>query len=209
MSTLLFQIVFIPNLLSLVPFFEGAGRSFPRLLVFGFDLFHNQRNIFLEPNVSSHQTPPKTDSPKLYQFSALLGLHALMCTHTHTHTLICISWSSGSGSRQHKPIPLPLSANKWPPAGRKKGTVRSALNHFQLIPLPSSLLEGTVFSWGVCAWRGPLWHRWRTDIDLLSSRTMFMAVGPHSQTCWHWGGRGESLIKSLSTSPRVRNANKY
>lgn len=82
-----------------------------------------------------------------------------------SRTCACVyAHSGGTGGAQCKPIPLWLSANKWLPAGWKKGMVRNALNHFQLIAPtqskanPSSFLRSdlkrTVSPWSV--WRGHL-----------------------------------------------------
>lgn len=111
--------------------------------------FPRPMRYFLGLNVSKHQKWLSTQNG--INFSLVRPPHS----HSHTHT-------SQASSRQCKPIPVSLSANKWLPAGWKKGTVRNALNHFQLIP-PPPCLKGQFFH-GVCVWRGPLWLWWHTQI---------------------------------------------
>lgn len=143
---------------------------------------------FLERNVSSHQK--WLSSQNGINFSLVRPPSFYVRTYTLTQ------WSGSS--RQCKPIPLLLSANKWLPAGWKKGTVRNALNHFQLIPPPLCLkgLKKDSFSmW--CVWRGTYAASWlwgHTDIDLSSSWTTCMAGRPHTRPV----GIRESLRKDRS-----------
>lgn len=130
---------------------------------------------FQEPNVSNHQKWLPTQNG--INFSLVRPPHFRVREHIHT-----LWWAS---SAQCKPIPLWLSANKWLPAGWKKGMVRNVLNHFQLILLPS--LFGTT-------WKGQFFHEvcgggtqasswlWlHTDIDLLSSSTTCTTRGSRSR----------------------------
>lgn len=94
---------------------------------------------FQEPNVSNHQKRLPTQNG--INFSLVRPPHFRVREHIHTRW-----WASRA---QCKPTPLWLSANKWLPAGWKKGMVRNVLNHFQLILLPS--LFGTT-------WKGQFFH---------------------------------------------------